>query len=312
MSSTQATITRIPDRLRARAAALLVSEPFGRGDESAGRQMLDAAVKHGIDLSNLWGSIDPGGKTVRESCLLVPGAGRTVVVFMSNPRGDDPERIEELSAVLEAAIRNAPARSAIAQAILALDDAGSRKTLEAASFLCAGTLAYMRRPPTPVADIPSPESGWPEGITVERVNPIDDSDLALALERSYEQTLDCPELCGLRATRDVISSHRATGIWEPELWWLVRDHGEPAGAALLSPCPSQQHSELVYMGLAPGVRGRGVASRLLRLGLGETLRRYTYPVTCAVDERNIPAQKLYERSGFSIFERRIAYVRPLA
>lgn len=311
MSFTQATITRIPDRLRARAAALLVTEPFGRGDEGAGRQMLEAAVRHGIDLSNLWGSIDPATNTVRESCLLVPGAGRTVVLFLSSPGGGDAERIEELAAILEAAIANAPRRTAIAQAILNLDDAGPRKALESASFLCAGTLSYLRRPPTPIENPPSPDSGWPEGISVERASPIDDTDLALALERSYEKTLDCPELCGMRATRDVIASHRATGVWDPELWWLVRDHGAPVGAALLSPSPSQQHSELVYMGLAPGARGRGVASRLLSLGLHRTLARYAFPVTCAVDERNLPAQKLYERAGFAAFERRIAFVRPI-
>ena len=312
MSSTHATISRIPERLRARGAALRVSEPFGRGDESAGRQMLEAAVKYGIDLSNLWGSIEPGGSGVREACLLVPGAGRTVVVFMSCPPAEDPGRIGELSAVLDAALDNAPPEAAIAQSILDLDAIGPRKTLEGASFICAGTLGYLRRPPTPIENPPSPDSGWPEGITVERVNPNDETDLGLALERSYEQTLDCPELCGLRETKDIISSHRATGVWDPTLWWLVRDGGKPVGAALFNPSPAQRHSELVYMGLAPESRGRGVASRLLDLGLHTTLSLSADPVICAVDARNIPAQKLYERAGFTEFERRVAYVRPIA
>ena len=274
--------------------------------------MLEAAVKHGIDLSNLWGSIESDGKAVREACLLVPGAGRTVVVFMSCPREDDTERIDELGSVLDAAIQHVSPGAAIAQSILGLEETGPRHALEAAEFLCAGTLRYMRRPATPVEAPPSLDSGWPEGITVERVDPTDDSELAVALERSYEQTLDCPELCGLRDIGDIISSHRATGEWDPELWWLVRDGGEPTGAALFNPCPEQKHSELVYMGLAPESRGRGVASRLLDFGLHETLSRWAHPITCAVDERNIPAQKLYERTGFSLFERRIAFVRPIA
>jgi len=273
--------------------------------------MLEAAVRHGVDLSNLWGSIEPGSNRVREACLLVPGAGRTVVIFMSSPDEGDTERITELSGVLDSALRSAPAGAAIAQAILGLDEVGPRQTLEAAGFICAGTLGYLRRPTTPITNPPSPQSGWPEGITVERSDPADDSDLAIALEGSYEQTLDCPELCGLRAIRDILASHRATGVWDPMLWWLVRDAGEPVGAALFNPCPMQQHSELVYMGLSPRARGRGVGSRLLDLGLHETLTRYPQPVTCAVDTRNVPAQKLYERAGFTEFERRIAYVRPI-
>jgi len=273
--------------------------------------MLAAAVRHGVDLTNLWGSIEPSGNAVREACLLVPGAGGTLVIFLSTPDPGDPGRVGELSSVLNAALEVAPEGAEIAQAILNLDEQGPRQTLLDSSFICAGTLSYLRRPAVPVAQPPSPDSGWPEGITVERVNPNDDSDLALALERSYEQTLDCPELCGLRRTRDVIASHRATGEWDPALWWLVREGGEPVGAALFSPCPAQQHSELVYMGLAPRSRGKGVAKRLLDLGLHTTLSRHADPITCAVDERNAPAQKLYERAGFRAFDRRIAFVRPL-
>ncbi len=274
--------------------------------------MLEAAIRHGIDLTNMWGSIEPSGNTVREACLLVPGAGGTLVVFMSTPNSGDRERIDELAAVLDAGLEHAPRGAEIAQSIINLSDEGPRDALLGSSFINAGTLAYMRRPVMPVPSPPSPDSGWPAGITVERVNPHDDSDLGRALDQSYEQTLDCPELCGLRKTSDVISSHRATGEWDPSLWWLVRDQGEPVGAALFSPCPAQQHSELVYMGLAPAARGRGIARRLLDLGLHTTLSRHADPITCAVDERNVPAQKLYERAGFRVFERRLAFVRPLS
>lgn len=311
MSSTSVTIDRIPNRLRARGAALLLSEEFGRGNIDAGRQMLEAAVRYGIDLSNLWGSMDRDRREVREACLLAPGAGGTLVLFLSNPPLEAEARILELSEVLRAALDRPPAGSAIAQAILDIDDSGQRAALEGAGFINAGTLRYLRREPTPVAELPSLNERWPEGVTVELVDPVDHTELGLALEGSYEGTLDCPELCGLRETADIIASHRATGVWDPGLWWLVRDRGTPAGAGLFNPCPAQAHSELVYLGLAPSARGRGVASRLLNLGLDATLRKHRLPITCAVDERNTPAQKLYERAGFTLFERRVAFVRPL-
>ena len=74
--------------------------------------------------------------------------------------------------------------------------------------------------------------GYPEGFEGVRVEAFrdgeDDEALMAALERSYVDTLDCPELCGLREKRDVLDSHRSTGKFDPNLWWLVRLGGAEA------------------------------------------------------------------------------------
>ena len=124
-------------------------------------------------------------------------------------------------------------------------------------------------------------------------------------------TLDCPELCGLRRTDDVIASHLATGVFHPETWWLVFEDGEPEGCVLMSHCPEHDSVELVYLGLSPRLRRRGLGERLLRCAIARCARYSAASVTCAVDRRNAPAVALYERLGFRAFASRIALVRGL-
>ena len=43
-----------------------------------------------------------------------------------------------------------------------------------------------------------------------------------AIERSYEQSLDCPELSELRTVQDALAGHRAAGTFDASLWWVSR------------------------------------------------------------------------------------------
>src|SRR5690606_7180872 len=99
--------------------------------------------------------------------------------------------------------------------------------------------------------------------------------------------------------------------FEPDLWWLVRLHSEPQGAMLFSPGHGGGHVELVYLGLAPPLRGTGLGATLLDFGLRVLAGRPEPLVTCAVDQRNEPARRLYRRAGFEQFAERAAFIRPL-
>jgi ribosomal protein S18 acetylase RimI-like enzyme len=137
----------------------------------------------------------------------------------------------------------------------------------------------------------------------------DHAALSRALERSYEQTLDCPELCGLREIGDVIESHKAAGHWRADLWCLVFEHGQPEGCILLNHCPEHDTVELVYLGLSTQLRGRGIGRALLERALPQVARLGAESITCAVDRRNAPAMTLYKRLGFEEFSSRDALVR---
>ena len=125
-----------------------------------------------------------------------------------------------------------------------------------------------------------------------------DDDVLRVLDASYEDTLDCPGLRGLRDTADILAGHRGTGAFEPELWTILRVDDEPVGVLLLNRSPSNNTLELVYTGLARRVQGRGLGRLLLRHGLHRVGGRPERAVTLAVDDRNAPAISLYRGEGF--------------
>jgi ribosomal protein S18 acetylase RimI-like enzyme len=121
-------------------------------------------------------------------------------------------------------------------------------------------------------------------------------------------------LCGLRAVSDVLESHKSVGRYDPALWWVVFDAHRPRGCALFSVSPEHDSVELVYLGLGPACRGRGLGSALLDRSLRALGPRLLMSggVTCAVDTRNTPALRLYAHAGFARFGVRIPMIRALA
>ena len=201
----------------------------------------------------------------------------------------------------------------LVQALPEPHEAWAIKALQDARFQRIGDLAYLRCPLG--SSIPSPEP-MPPDIEVREVSDMTAGcanriDLGRALERSYEDTLDCPDLCGMRTTDAVIESHLASGQWDPSLWWIVYAGTGPAGCMLLSPNPDQGTVDLVYIGLGRVLRGQGIAERLLLMGLARASTTGLPSMTCAVDRRNTPALRLYKRLGFSEFAGRVALVRQI-
>jgi len=306
-SSTPWVVRPVPQRQRVAAACALVGESAGRST-GAGRRFLEAARSQGMDLSRFWCSADPATDRVRHACVLVPGAGRTGMLFCSAP--SNPADAAEVGALLDALAEATPGPM-LAQALLEAGQEALEQALAQAGFTRVGLLQYLRRKWPDGEGPPAPARPWPEGVEVRPWRSGDDALLGEALEASYEQTLDCPELHGMRRAHDVIDSHRSTGRWDPRLWWLALESGRPRGALLLNPCPDHANTELVYLGLAPSLRGRGLARSLLTMGLRAIASRPHRTVACAVDARNAPARGLYESFGFSLFTERVAFVRAL-
>lgn len=320
---------RIPLELRVAAAARLMGDSGGV-ESVAGRRMVAAAASQGIDLSLMWGTLQRDERgvpvDVREAALLVPGTGKTAMLLFSHPRAcagaaEEAERAERVAcgraACAWAARRDRPGPTIrLVQALPDAQELWAVRALTETGFRKVGDLAYLRRDAAGLEKWATLTPQWPEGVVVRNVlgaarGEPDREALIAALERSYISTLDCPELCGLRETGDVLDSHRATGQFDPKLWWLVLWRGEPHGCLLLSHSPELGSAELVYLGLSPELRGKGIATPLLRMGLGRVSRLRIDHVACAVDLRNTPAMKLYERLGFLSTSHRVAMVRPV-
>lgn len=323
---TAASAVRIGPDLRFSAAERIVG-PGAGPRPAAARRFLEAADALGMDVSNMWGSLDAKGTRVKQVCLAVVGTGRTAMLFVSGPSDpSEPDRIPEDE--LAAAERRAAIDAAcghlrrlrvegsseqqvvLAQALLESEEVAAIEALSAAGFMRLGDLAYLRR------SIPrsgSHRAKWPPGIVVRRCSELPDAEerLLTALERSYEETLDCPELCGMRDVADVLESHRSVGEYDPGMWWLVEADGEAEGCMLLSASPEQNAVELVYLGISPRLRGKGIGSLLMATGMQCLTGRSEKSITCAVDTRNEPAMLLYRRSGFQRFATRVPMVLSL-
>lgn len=313
---------RISPDLALAAATRLVSQASNDID-SAARRLVASAPTHGIDLSLIWATLDQR-RRVRQACLAVPGAGRTAMLFLSEPApggdfGDVLLALAERVAVLDGACdhlgQEPSQRVQIAQALPDPAEAWFVDALTHAGFTKVGHLSYLRRSAAPT---PKPVRPFelPDGITLTRISEMAksrvDAALVTAMDRSYLDTLDCPELCGLRETKDILASHKDTGKFDPQTWWLVTHNGEPHGCALFSAVPDAASAELVYLGLSPEIRGKGLGKHLLLQGIEELRKKHpTWPMTLAVDQRNKPALHLYGALGFKSFGDRIAFVRPV-
>lgn len=249
------------------------------------------------------------------------------MIFVSEPmtQGDPggeaiarAERAASVRAACEFLSREKASVVKVAQGLPESREVWAMQALTDAGFLSVGRLSYLRRPigdRTGGFDQQPPV--WPEGVEVVPLTTLKaqswDDVLITALDRSYIDTMDCPELCGMRATADILASHKATGEFDPSLWWVFMLRGEAHGCLLLTRCPEQRTLELVYLGLSPQLRGQGLSRAALWMGIQAAKQSCLgWNVACAVDMRNAPALKLYGRLGFRSFSERTAMVRVIA
>ncbi len=312
-----------PDRTHA-AARRLVGATQADPDAAAAR-LIDNARAGRIDLSLMFAAESAG--TIRQVCLLAPSSGRTAALFLSEPlpkgdEGGEEEALQDRAACIAAAESYASQhladRVSVLQALPEPEELWSINALRLAGLTLVGDLTYLRRPIGRQSGIfarPPAMPVWPEGVSVKALSSLP-GDLGTnapmlcdLLDRTYEGTLDCPALCGLRETRDVLESHRAVGQFDPSLWFFVFKDGRPEGCMLLSKTEELRSVELVYLGLTPALRGQGMGAKMLDLAFRVVPRSIYEHVTCAVDKANTPAARIYQRAGFRPFGERAALVK---
>jgi mycothiol synthase len=135
--------------------------------------------------------------------------------------------------------------------------------------------------------------------------------LAAIVERTYDGTLDCPAVQGLRSIDEVLASYRAVGVFDPSRWFIVRQCASKSdvGCLLLAEHPAQNHWELVYMGLVPEARGCGIGLEIVRHAQWLCGKSRAERLVLAVDAANVPAISAYAAAGFETWDRRSVYLR---
>ncbi len=302
-----ARFVRVPDPDRDRALALLLTGE-ARAHDPAVAEFLRFARDQHLDIRELWAAMV--GHRMLASAMVVPSPGRTGMLFLSPVRSRD--RIRLASELVRALVRTQdPSKSVLLQSLLDPPQHRELDALTAAGFRSLAKLVYMQRESESLGGrVAQGEFG--EGLTTVHWSEQRNGLFERAILISYEQTLDCPGLLGLRDIGDVVAGHRATGVFDPRMWFvLITPDETPAAVMLLNELPGRSAIELVYLGLAPAWRGRGLARRLLEHGIDLAARRGLSAILLAVDEANTPALALYRGMGFRPTARKHALIHPL-
>jgi mycothiol synthase len=271
------------------------------------RLIVDAlaeAEKGLIDLSGLW--IARRRERIVGALLMQPLAGRAAAVWAPEVEATW-RRAATAVALVRAALADLRARGfRIAQALL--DESTPRQAavdLAGGGMLHVTDLIYLERP---TADPLEVRPGIP-ALAWRPYEAEAEAEFRAVLQATYIDSLDMPELEGIRSLDDIMASHRAGGRFDPSCWQLGRVPGEPeAGAVvLLSALPDRAAWEVAYLGLTPAARGRGLGRAALAHAL-ELARPHTPRLELAVDLRNEPAMRLYRAAGFSPFDRRAVHL----
>jgi ribosomal protein S18 acetylase RimI-like enzyme len=251
------------------------------------------------------GELDPAGLWIaREDEVLLgallcqPMAGAAGLVWP--PQILDAERriIEDLLVQHACAwLRQRGAR--LAQALLPGEEAYLGIALERNRFDHITSLAYLRGY---LEQVPDEE---PTGLTFQSYS-ADPARFEQTLQRTYEGTLDCPELTGVRTIEEIMAGHRAQG--PPGHWWLAEEAGQPIGVLFLAEAPEWKSMDLAYVGLVPEGRGRRLGRQLLLKALAEARRAAAEQITVSVDVRNQPARRLYHQVGLEPFDSREVFL----
>ncbi len=230
--------------------------------------------------------------------------GRTAVVMLPEPGElgiETPAQRGTLLAVAEALDAGALHYS---QALLEPGARTGPQLLREAGFRRISRLAYLLHAGgAPRAESRTAPVEWRSYD--DALRPL----LAETIRASYRDSLDMPELAGRRPMDDVLASHQAAGEFDPALWELALVGEKPAGCVLLAPQFGGRLLELVYLGVVPEFRGRGVGGQLVARALEHARRRGVTHVLVAVDVRNAPARRLYSRFGFRPLLERDVFVR---
>jgi len=230
-------------------------------------------------------------------------SGKTAILW--SPRlisGEPPSTAESLLSAACTALEKQRLR--MTQALMSVDSESDQALLRTGGFEFLADLLYLVSVET---DFPRSKPSSP--LEFETYCPENHGRLAQIVETTYDQTLDCPALNGVREIGDVLIGYRSQGKFNPGNWMIVRHDGRDVGCLILSDYPHQGNVELVYMGIVSTARGHGWGIDVTRHAQWLAALAGRPRLVLAVDARNGPAIKMYAAVGFRAWDRRRVFVK---
>lgn len=268
-------------------------------------QERDSRVQNALELVR-FGAVDPAGikvaRTAREIvgaviCAPVPGAGGIVWPAQAQDAAVEERLMREALGWL----RSRGAK--LAQALLADHERALGAGLIRTGFRHVTDLWYMRHALGSSAALLAHSP-----LSCQTYTECEPPIFHETLLRTYEDTLDCPEVNGVRDITEIIAGHRNQGLHDPDLWWLAWQNDQPVGVVLLTPMPEWDGWDLIYLGVVKEARGRGIGRDLTARAIAAARAAKTRQMTLSVDVRNQPAWNLYRAAGFEAYDQRAVYL----
>jgi GNAT superfamily N-acetyltransferase len=179
-----------------------------------------------------------------------------------------------------------------------------RTALIQAGFSHLADLLYMHRSAyDPVAIQPIDQTAW---LTLADIGEDLFADL---IRRTYVDSLDCPGLTGVRTMQDVLASHRSAGEFDPTGWFALQHRGQPAGVLITVRTAMRTSLEVVYVGLVPEARGKGLGRLCMHRAIQRARDLALAQVSLAVDAANRSACRLYDAMGFTSHSARSVWIQ---
>jgi ribosomal protein S18 acetylase RimI-like enzyme len=263
------------------------------------------ALHRAIDVNGMWVAIRRG--QILWALLPVVSPGRTMLMF-SPTRVTYKTQLRVIRQLAAEVGNHWKARGVdLAQLLIDPHDEPVIRAYCSCGFEQLAELVYLQRGVGRNINPPI----LPDGFSLATYTEESHREFGRTILRSYEESLDCPGLNGLRDIDDIIAGHKASGEFDPNRWYLLYERTAPLAVLLLSRSPHADGVELVYLGLAKEARGRGVADLLMHLAFASVSADGRMQLSLAVDSRNERAIRLYYRHGMQRVGSRIALIRDL-
>ncbi len=142
------------------------------------------------------------------------------------------------------------------------------------------------------ADAPPPS----RGLALHACESLSPTEL-VALMATYDGTLDCPELNGVRTPDEVLASFATVPpLWGH--WYVLSREARILGLLRIEGGLEPKALDIAYLGLVLEARGQRLADELLKLANRLAIATGNATIHLTVDVRNEPALRLYRRHGF--------------
>ncbi len=268
--------------------------------DAQAQALYELAAGRAVDSQRVWWAVD---RQCVAAAMVLDYPGRSGFLFYSPvtcPGVSRPAVVELARSISADAVANG---LYFVQVILQPQCRTEIETLTEAGYRPLAELLYMR-----LALPPGRSAGaGRDGLQWRSFGQFTEQELGEMIRATYVDSLDCPQLAGLRSMDDVIAAHKVSGTFCPDSWWIVHRDGQPAGCILVNDSRSGGASDIVYMGVHWQHRRSGLAAAMLEHAALDAARRGRQSLTLAVDLRNQPALRVYRRMGFEGSESRLAY-----